>query len=103
VKLDGKCKTTSFFEVKLLKCPFEKEKNKIKCPPKNNVVLRKKKKNKKKTKRNFAAGFLRDRCLQSKSYRLQSNVGLALQGIKPAQRVEEVFHTNAVEPISVKI
>jgi hypothetical protein len=42
--LDEKCKTTSFFEVKLLKCHFE-EKNQFKNYPKN-VVLEKKKKKK---------------------------------------------------------
>ena len=58
-------------------------------PPKNDIVLKKKKKK----KRNSASGFLRDRFLQPKSCKLQSNVGLALQGRKPAQRVEEVFST----------
>jgi hypothetical protein len=50
--LDGKYKTTSFFGVKLLKCPFEKKIN-LKNAPKNNVVLKrkKKKKNRKKKKK----------------------------------------------------
>jgi hypothetical protein len=60
--LDGKCKTTSFFEVKLLKCPFE-GKNNLKNvppppPPKNDVVLKKKKKKKKKKKNKKKNGGL---------------------------------------------
>jgi hypothetical protein len=46
--LDVKCKTTSFFEIKLLKCPFE-EKINLKTTPKNDFVLRKKKKKKNST------------------------------------------------------
>jgi hypothetical protein len=56
VKLDGKYKTTSFFEVKLLKCPFE-EKNQFKNYPKSAVVLQKKKKKKKKKKKNGGDQF----------------------------------------------
>jgi hypothetical protein len=47
--LDGKYKTTSFFGVKLLKCPFEKKIN-LKMSPKNGVILKKKKKKEKKKK-----------------------------------------------------
>jgi hypothetical protein len=57
VKLDGKYKTTSFFEVKLLKCPFE-EKNQFKNDPKSAIVLEKKnKKTKKKKKKNGGDQF----------------------------------------------
>jgi hypothetical protein len=48
--LDGKYKTTSFFGIKLLKCPFGKKIN-LKNAPKNDVVLKRKKKGKKKERR----------------------------------------------------
>jgi hypothetical protein len=44
--LDEKYKTTLFFGVKLLKCPFEK-KNQFKNTPKNDIVLKRKKKKEK--------------------------------------------------------
>jgi hypothetical protein len=44
--LDGKYKTTSFFGVKLLKCPFGK-KNQFKKYPKYDIVFKKKKRKKK--------------------------------------------------------
>jgi hypothetical protein len=45
--LDGKYKTTLFFGVKLLKCPFEKKNQFKKCPPKTTSFLIEKKKKKK--------------------------------------------------------
>jgi hypothetical protein len=51
VKLDEKCKTMSFFKVKLLKYPFEEKNQFKKCPPKNDVVLGKKKRKRKRKRR----------------------------------------------------
>jgi hypothetical protein len=55
IKLDEKCKTMSFFEVKLLKCPFEGKNQFKKCPPppqkKNDVVLKKEKRRRRRRRR----------------------------------------------------
>jgi hypothetical protein len=49
--LDGKYKTTSFFGVKLLKCPFEKKINLKNVPQKRGHFEKKKRKEKKKKER----------------------------------------------------
>jgi hypothetical protein len=57
--LDEKCKTTSFFEVKLLKCHFE-EKNQFKNYPKNVVLEKKKKEKRRKRRRRLVSQRLND-------------------------------------------